>query len=81
MQNAPPPSGYFVMYVSGMGDNSGIEPGFWLSLWFVDVEGYANFNFEPAKDLHWKTESEAKAVADFLKKAADIETKVVGIGV
>lgn len=81
MKNAPPPSGYFIRYVSGMGEKYEIKPGYWLTQWFVDSEGYANFNFEPEMDLHWNTEAEARAKADYLKKSAEVETTVVGIGV
>ena len=81
MKNAPPPSGYFIRYVSGMDEKYDIKPGYWLSQWFLDSEGYANFNFEPEMDLHWNTENEARAVADHLKSAGGVETSVVGIGV
>lgn len=81
MQNAPPPSGYFIRYVSGIDENHEVQPGYWLAEWYWDSQGGVNFNFEPEKDLHWKTEDQAKEVSDFLRKNAEIETIVVAIGV
>jgi hypothetical protein len=79
MQGAPPPNGWFVRYVSGM-EGKDINPGDWLTQFFVDREGYINFNFEPEMDLHWKTEAEATAVSNALRQSAEIETSVVKIG-
>lgn len=57
-----------------------IKPGFWLSRWHIDSQGYLNFNFEPELDLHWGTEPEAVAFSNALRQSAGIETTVVQIG-
>jgi hypothetical protein len=78
MQGAPPPSGWFVKYVSGMEDRPEIESGFWLTRWHRDSKGRL-FNFEPVLDLHWDTEAAAKEVSKELRESG-IETAVVKIG-
>ncbi len=81
MEGAPPPRGYFVKYVSGMEDRPDIEPGYWLTQYFVDSDGYLNFNFEPEADLHWETESGATSASDILRRTAEIQTAVVKVGI
>jgi hypothetical protein len=62
MQGAPSPRGYFIRYVSGMEDKLDIKAGHWLTQYFVDSDGYLNFNFEPRADLHWETEAGDRSV-------------------
>jgi hypothetical protein len=79
MRDAPPPKGWFVRYVAGM-DKPEIKAGFWLTKFFIDAQGYINFNFEPVADLHWDTEERANEVSKALLESAEIETKVVKVG-
>jgi len=79
MQGAPPPKGWFVRYVSGM-DSPEIKTGFWLTKFFVDAQGYINFDFEPDADLHWDNEEAANNVSKALREAGEIETRVVKVG-
>lgn len=58
-----------------------IEPGFWLAKFFIDSEGYINFDFEPVADLHWDTEAQATNVSNALRESAGIETAVIRVGV
>jgi hypothetical protein len=78
MRGGPPPSGWFIKYVSGVEDKPDVEPGFWLSRWHRDPKGYL-FNFEPVLDLHWDTEEKAREVSEKLRESG-IETQVIRIG-
>ena len=63
-----------------MEEKADIKPGFWLSKFFVDSEGYINFDFEPVADLHWETEERANEVSKALQESANIETSVIKVG-
>src|SRR5438128_960571 len=80
MQAAPPLKGFAVKYLSGMGGTPDLEPGYWLSRYFVDREGYINFNFEPDLFFAFEGEDGAKAASQRLKDSAAIEMQVVKIG-
>ena len=80
MQGAPPPRGWFVKYVSGMEGKHEIKPGFWLSRWHRDSNGYL-FDFAPDLDMHWDAEEKANEVSEALRDLAGIETAVVKVGV
>jgi hypothetical protein len=59
VQGAPPPRGWFVKYLSGMEEASGVKPDYWLTEWHVSSDGYAIFNFEPDPLIVFPTEAEA----------------------
>jgi hypothetical protein len=80
IEGAPPPHGWFVKYLSGMEEVSGVKPGYWLTQWHVSSDLDATFNFEPELVIAF-TEEKARAVSKALQESANIETEVVGIGV
>lgn len=80
MQGAPPPRGFAVMLVSGMEEVEDVKPGYWLSRYFADREGFLNFNFERELWFGFDKESDAERASEVLKQGADVETKIVKIG-
>jgi hypothetical protein len=80
MKGAPPPKGFAVRYQSGMEGTTDLEPGYWLSDFYVDRDGHINFNFD--RDLHFgfDDESDAKKASEALKQGADVMTTVVKVG-
>ncbi len=77
IQGAPSPTGWFVKYLSGMDERSGVKPGYWLTEWRVSSDNVATFNFEPEPIISFDTEAEADQVSKDLRESADIETAVV----
>lgn len=80
MQGAPPPRGFAVKYLSGMEGTTDLEPGYWLSHFYADRQGYINFNFERELVFGFDDESDAKKASEALKQDGDIETAVVKVG-
>jgi hypothetical protein len=81
MKGAPPPKGFAVRYVSGMEGTTDLEPGYWLSQFFVDREDGINFNFERELFFGFDHEADAKKASEMLREDADVKTAVVKIGV
>lgn len=71
-------SGWAVRYLSGI-ERPDIEPGFWLSQWFVGKDA-VDFGFEPELHMTFDEETEARKASEFLRERAEIETEVVRIG-
>jgi hypothetical protein len=80
VQGAPPPTGWFVKYLSGMEAAHDIRPGYWLAQWDVSSE-FVTFRFEPELILRFEKEADALGVSNALRESADIETEVVRIGI
>jgi hypothetical protein len=81
MKGAPRPQGFAVRYVSGMEGTNDLEPGYWLSQFFVDRAGGINFNFDRELFFGFDLEADAKKASDVLRENADVQTAVVKIGV
>jgi hypothetical protein len=80
-QDAPPPSGWFVQYVSGMEEYTEIRPGFWLTDWIADSQGDICFSFDSGTHTPFDTRADANAVSNAIRERMGIETRVVKIGV
>jgi hypothetical protein len=80
VKGATPPSGWFLKYISGMDDKSGINRGDWLARFSEHGEDDYSFSFaaEMSFGRFWKTEAEAGAVSKKLRRVG-VETEVVNI--
>lgn len=80
VKGALPQKGFAVRYVSGMEGTKDLEPGDWLSHYYVDQEGYLNFNFERELFFGFDVEDDANKASEALKQNAGVVTTVVKIG-
>lgn len=80
MRGGPPLSGFAVRLLSGMEEVEDVKPGYWLSRFGLDHEGYHTFNFEPELFFGFDKEEDARRASDLLRQGASIETAVVRVG-
>jgi hypothetical protein len=80
MKGAPPPIGWFVMYVSGMEEVEDVKPSYWLTQWDPSSESIT-FRFEPERTMHFENEADATEASRILRELAAIETEVVKVGI
>jgi hypothetical protein len=81
MQDAPPPRGWTLKYLSGAEERGEIKPGHLLIDWYVDSRGTV-FNFGPEFDqVHvFATEMEAADVGKWIEQHTDVKSEVTKFG-
>jgi hypothetical protein len=78
MQGMPPPEGWALRYVSGIGDPE-VKPRYWLSQCHLSSAGQAALiSFDPAINLCFGKQVATK-ISDALRAGSGIETEVVEI--
>jgi hypothetical protein len=82
MQGAPPPRGWVLRYMSGAEEKDDIKPGYLLSKWWIDKEGFANFDFspEPTDMVAFQNEAYTDGVAEFLRQHVGLEIQKFKVG-